>query len=305
MEVQASPAEWPELKEVLGACQVRCRRPEGADALERSTTGRLPEWPNNNCAPLAHAVPGTSEQRRQEFLTTRPGDAEDLHGQRVQKMMAEATRSDGVWVWDATGWPQPGKASVGVARPDAGTLGKVGQCQRAVTWCDPAAQATWPVAVRLDGPNAWAADAKRRQRAHVPPQVPVQPTPELARSRLEHARGWRGPQPCVGADADEGANPHVLAGLEARQDRAGVGVRADFRGSPQRQATSPLPRADQRLQRLPRWPWRTIRWRQGPKGGRRQKFVARRCWRVTRNGQRPIGWLRGERATRGQPEERP
>jgi len=63
-------------------------------------------------------------------------------------------------------------------------------------------------------------------------------------------------------------------------------------------------RADQRLHTVPRWQWRTIRWRRGTQGWRRKKFVAVRCWRVTSAGQRQVGWLRGERATRGQPEER-
>jgi hypothetical protein len=35
MDVHASPAELPELKEFLGAFRVGFRRPEGADALER------------------------------------------------------------------------------------------------------------------------------------------------------------------------------------------------------------------------------------------------------------------------------
>jgi SRSO17 transposase len=32
--------------------------------------------------------------------------------------------------------------------------------------------------------------------------------------------------------------------------------------------------------------------------------VAVRCWRLTSDGQRHVGWLLGERVTRGQPEER-
>ena len=43
MDVHASLAEWPALQEVLGAFQVRFRRPEGREALERYTTGLLPE----------------------------------------------------------------------------------------------------------------------------------------------------------------------------------------------------------------------------------------------------------------------
>jgi hypothetical protein len=67
---------------------------------------------------------------------------------------------------------------------------------------------------------------------------------------------------------------------------------------------SPTPQADHRLQTLPRWPWRTTRWRQGATGWRRQTCVAGRSWRVTSDGQRHVGWLVGEGATRGQPEER-
>jgi hypothetical protein len=69
MDVHASPAELPELKEFLGAFRVRFRRSEGTEALERYTTGLLTELPNKNCDTMAQAVPGTSEQRLQEFLT--------------------------------------------------------------------------------------------------------------------------------------------------------------------------------------------------------------------------------------------
>jgi len=116
MDVHASPAELSELKEFLGAFRGRCRRPEGADALERYTTGLLTELPNKNCDTMAQAVPGTSEQRLQEFLTNIQWDDEDLNRQRVDKMVAEATLGDGVLVWDDTGLPKQGKASVGVAR---------------------------------------------------------------------------------------------------------------------------------------------------------------------------------------------
>ena len=68
MDVQASPAALPELKDFLGAFQVRFRRSEGGQTLERYMTGLLTELPNKNCDTMAQAVPGTSEQRLQEFL---------------------------------------------------------------------------------------------------------------------------------------------------------------------------------------------------------------------------------------------
>jgi SRSO17 transposase len=63
-------------------------------------------------------------------------------------------------------------------------------------------------------------------------------------------------------------------------------------------------RADEWLQTVPRWQWRTIRWRRGTKGWLRKKFVVVRGWRVTSDGPRHLGWLVGERAPRGQLEER-
>jgi SRSO17 transposase len=90
----------------LGAFQVRCRRPEGRQALERYTTGLLTELPNKNGDTMAQAIPGTSAQRRQEFLTNMPWDEEDLNRQRIQKMVAEATLGDGVLVLDDTDFPK-------------------------------------------------------------------------------------------------------------------------------------------------------------------------------------------------------
>jgi SRSO17 transposase len=145
MDVHASPDELPELQEWLGSFQVRFRRPEGADALERYTTGLLTELPNKNCKTIAQAVPGTREQRLQEFLTNMPWDEDDLSGQRVHKMVAAATLGEGVLGLDDTGFPKQGTASVGVARQYSGTLGTVGRCQLAVTRGDTDPQATWPV----------------------------------------------------------------------------------------------------------------------------------------------------------------
>jgi SRSO17 transposase len=304
LDVQASPAELPEWHELLAAFQVRFRRPEGAKALERYTTGLLTELPDQNWDTLAQAVPGTSQQRLQEFLTKRPWEEEALNDQRVQQMIDDTTLGAGVLVVEDTGFPKQGQASVGVARQYSGPLGKVGHCQIAVTCCDTAPQASWPVAVRLYLPQSWADAPDRRRQARVPTEVTFPTTPEIALRLLDQARAWGVRYRCVVADADDGDNPNCLAGLERRQARYVVGRRADFRTSHQRRATSPVPRADRRRQALPRRQWRTVRWRHGTQGWWRKKFVAIRCWRVTSDGQRPVGWLLGERPTRGQPEER-
>jgi SRSO17 transposase len=206
MDVHASPATLPELQAFLGSFQVRFRRPEGREALERYTTGLLTELPNKNGDTLAQAVPGTSAQQLQEFLTNMQWDEEDLNQQRVQKMIAEATEGDGVVVIDDTGFAKQGTASVGGERQYAGTLGKVGNCQVAVTCCYADRRATWPVAVRLYLPKTWADNSERREQARVPAAVTFQTKPEIALALVDQARAWGVPHRCLVADADYGAH---------------------------------------------------------------------------------------------------
>jgi SRSO17 transposase len=180
MDLPASPAELPEVQAFLGAFQVRFRRPEGRQALERDTPGLLTELPHKNGDTIAQAVPGTRAQRLQEFLTNMPWDEEDLNRQRVQQMSAEAVVGAGVLILDDTGFPKQGKASVGVARQYSGTLGQVGHCQIAVTWCYADPQATWPLEAQLSLPKPWAQDPARRRQARVPAAVAFQTKPAIA-----------------------------------------------------------------------------------------------------------------------------
>ncbi len=303
MDIHASPASLPELDEFLATFQVRFRRPEGKAALERYLTGLLTELPNKNCDTMAEAVPGTNEQRLQEFLTNMQWDEQDLNRQRVAKMIAEATVGHGVLLCDDTGFAKQGKASVGVARQYSGTLGKVGNCQVGVTCCYSDPQASWPVAVRLYLPQEWTDDPERLRRARVPADVPFQTKPQIALALLDQARVWGVPHRCVVADADYGDNPHFLAGLERRNERYVVAVRSAFQVRTKCWDAPQVQRVDQVLSAVPRRQWRTIRWRHGSKGWLHKKFVAVRAWRITAEGETRIGWLLGERAARGQPEE--
>ena len=148
----------------------------------------------------------------------------------------------------------------------------MGNGQIAVTCCDREPQATWPAAVRWSQPKTWAYDPQRRQPTRVPEEIPLRTTPEMALLRLAQARAWAGP------------HRGVVAGLEARQSPSVVAGRTDFAVRLRHGATSRLWRADEGLQTVPRWQWRTMRWRQGPTGGWRQQVVAVRCWRVTSAG---------------------
>jgi hypothetical protein len=74
LDVHASPTALLELDEFLSAFKVRFRRQEGKAALEGSLTELLTKMLSKTCDTMAKAVPGTSEQRLQAFLTNMPWD---------------------------------------------------------------------------------------------------------------------------------------------------------------------------------------------------------------------------------------
>jgi hypothetical protein len=57
MDVHASPDELPPLQEFLGSLQVRCRRPEAAETLERSSPGCSRSCPTNTVIPSLKPSP--------------------------------------------------------------------------------------------------------------------------------------------------------------------------------------------------------------------------------------------------------
>jgi SRSO17 transposase len=294
----------PELAEFLAPFRIHFKRSEGPQALERYLTGLLTEHPNKNCDTIAQVVPATSEQRLQGLLTAMAWDEDGLNRQRVGRLLTLPTEGDGVLIFDDTGFAKQGRCSVGVARQYSGTLGKTANCQVAVNCHYAERTIAWPVATRLYLHESWASDRERRRKAKVPEDVGFQTKPAIALALLDRARAWGVPYACVVADADYGDNPNFLAGLDERRARYVVAVRRDFAVATHRRGTESSQRAETLLEALPGSAWRTIRWREGSKDWLRGRFAAVRCWRVTSDGRRHIGWLIGEREAPGQDKRR-
>jgi SRSO17 transposase len=149
-------------------------------------------------------------------------------------------------------------------------------------------------------PQAWADDAARRKRAHVPEAVTFQTKAGIALALLDEAKAGRVEHACVTCDADYGDNPNFLNGLEKRGERHVVAVRANFSVTLGRGKDSTVERADEVLAVQPRQAWQTIAWSEGAPGWWRAKFLALRGWRVDGEGTRHVGWLIGQRPGRGQ-----
>ncbi len=288
----------PELTEFLKPFQVHFARSQGRHALDRYLTGLLTEPPNQNCNTRAEIVPGTTEQRLQGLLTTTAWDEEDLHDQRIERMLEQPSEGDAVLIFDDTGFPNPGKCSVGVARQDSGTLGKLGNCQITVNCHYAERTCAWPVATRLYLPEDWAQDAARREKARGPKEITVPTQPAIALDLLDQANAlgvrWR----CVTCGADYGDNPNFLAGLEKRRERSIVAVRCDFAVALSRRGGAAR-RADAVIASMPARSGRTVAWREGSQGWLRGRLVAVRTFRVSSSGRRKVGGRIGEGTAEG------
>ena len=212
MDVPARPAALPEWQECVGAFQVRCRRPEGREAPERSTTGLPTAWPHKPGDTLAQAVPGTRAPRVQACLTNMHWDEEDLNRPRVQRMVVEVTRGDGVLGCAETGFPQHGRDSVGGERQYAGTVGNVATARG---WC--------PAAIPLPRPpGRWRSGCTcRRPGLMRPSGGRRRGCPQRSRGRPRRRSRWPcsirrgrgGPASLRGGRCRRWGDPELPAGL--------------------------------------------------------------------------------------------
>jgi len=105
---------------------------------------------------------------------------------------------------DDTGFEKKGEHSVGVQRQYSGTLGKVGNCQIAVSLHGVSDDFSACLSARLYLPESWAQDAERMQRADVPTGTAFQTKAQIALDLLRAAKTIGAPKRPVVADAGFG-----------------------------------------------------------------------------------------------------
>ncbi|MCR4412978.1 MAG: transposase [Thermoguttaceae bacterium] len=122
----------------------------------------------------------------QRFVTVSPWEAQRVQ-QEIQAVFNEefvptARQSPigTVGVIDGSGFVKRGTASVGVARQWCGRVGKKENCQVGVFLLGVTPAGCVLLDHQLYLPEAWAADAERRAKTRVPPELPFQTKPEIA-----------------------------------------------------------------------------------------------------------------------------
>jgi SRSO17 transposase len=206
--------------EVFGPLPRVDQRDKGASYLR----GLLLDGRRKSMQPMAERL-GMDHQRLQQFITSSTWDAGQVRGRLAAR--AVAALAPEAWVVDDTGFVKDGSTSPGVARQYSGTLGKVGNCQVAVSVHAASDMVSCPLSWRLFLPTAWdpayAADeaamaevTARRERCRIPAGEVHRPKWQLALEMMDELAGWGHTPPVVVADAGYGDNAHFRAAISER-----------------------------------------------------------------------------------------
>jgi SRSO17 transposase len=128
------------------------------------------------------------------------------------------------WIIDDTGFPKKGHHSVGVARQYCGQLGKIANCQVAVSLSLATHQASLPIAYRLYLPKDWVDDPVRRAEAKVPEEVVFQTKPEIALQQIRQALADGVPQAVILMDPGYCCDGKLRAGISELGQTYSAGI---------------------------------------------------------------------------------
>jgi SRSO17 transposase len=226
-------------------------------------------------------------QALQHFITHSPWEAARVWTQ----LRAVVPLRAGILAIDDTGFPKQGTQSPGVHRQYCGALGKIGNCQVAVSSALIADGRTWPLAFDLYLPTSWTDDAARCATAGIPPTVRFREKWRIALAQVRTVLQAGFTITGVVVDADYGANAAFRAGLERLGLAYGVAIRgqATFAVADVPGTLSALALADS----APDAAWETVTWGPSPAGALTAEFCALRVRPTAGRGDR---WLLCERS---------
>jgi SRSO17 transposase len=261
-------------------------------------------------AMLARVTEPVSYQAFQHFITHAQWDAERVW-RRLLDILPERR---GVLILDGTSFPKQGVHSVGVARQYCGALGKIANCQVAVTAALWTGTRAWLLGALLYLPHAWIEDTDRRAAARIPSTASFQEKWRQALTLIRRARAAGLQLTAVVADAEFGDITAFRRMLHQWRLPYALGVSRHltvFRGTPAvyipRSSWTGRPRSQLVLLNdtkaitvralalaLPARAWRRVTWRNGTNRSWAARFAALRVtpaneWRNRRLA--PEIWL--------------
>jgi SRSO17 transposase len=264
--------------------------------------GLLLDGERKSIEPLAARVAGADVQALRQLVGQSPWAVEEVQRRLAHKVIDLLSEPE-VWIVDETAFPKAGEHSVGVARQYCGTLGKVANCQLAVSLHWSSAEASCPLLWRLYLPKSWLEDAPRAGEVKVPRGTVYRSQTDLALEVIDQALAWELPRLPVVADAYYGNDYDFRQGLRERQLPYAVQVEPTMvvwtedpnspRPLPQKPTGRPRkhpqpgdlpPVRDLRTvaEQLPASDWHSVTWRQGSRGPQRSRFAKLPVWAAHR-----------------------
>lgn len=292
-------------------------RVERRAALSSYVTGLLLDGERKSIEPIAaRLVDDPSEveamrQRLQQAVVVANWSDAEMFRRLASKFERELPSIEALVV-DDTGFAKKGVYSVGVARQYSGTLGRVDNCQVAVSLHLAGEAGSGCIAMRLYLPEEWTRDPARMKSAGVPDAVGFKTKWEIALKQIDDAIAVGVRKHLVLADAGYGDVGDFRAGLRKR----GLSYVVGINGSPVVWPPESKPRIPPRKpgkghpptryrddahppvtigELALRLKYRKVSWREGSKGWQSSRFAAVRIRTAHRHIQcRPPGqeeWL--------------
>ena len=179
-----------------------CRQ-EPDQHAQTSVRGLLSDLERKNVESIAYRF-GQDRLPLQRFMGWAPWDDAPLRQELTRQVAQQLGQAEGVLVFDPSGFPTSGSESVGVARQWCGRLGKVDNCQVAVSLGYVSGQGHTLVDMRLYLPKEWTNDKARLDKAHVPTdRRGYRSRPQLALDMLQE-RGAQLPHAWLAGDDERG-----------------------------------------------------------------------------------------------------
>jgi SRSO17 transposase len=292
MVMDTTHAKKERLKGFLDDILVTLGRSERRQWCDVYVRGLLAASGRKATASMATRVSDGNVQAMQQFIGQSPWQWEPLRKELAHRLV-EALRPVAAWIVDDTGFPKKGTHSVGVARQYSGTLGKVGNCQVAVSLHYATDDAAMPLDFALYLPEEWLEQEPRRE-AGIPQDVTFHSKWDLALTLIDRALAWEVPKGVITADAGYGNITEFRAALAERQLLYMVGIQNTTsvwvdagnlivpslgrRGRPRRRPLdtgNPMSVAEV-SQGLSQEHWQRVTWREGAKGPMMSRFAATR-----------------------------
>ena len=219
------------LREFLELVTTGMGRLERRQALGAYLRGLLLAGERKNIKAVAQRIAEAPEdaeayrQRMQQAVVVAQWDEDEVF-ERIYKEIRRRLSSVEALVIDDTGFAKKGRMSPCVQRQYSGTLGRVDNCQVAVSLHVAGDDIGACIGMRLFMPEAWADDEDRRKRAGIPEELEHRKKWEMALDMIDARAEWGLEGLVVLADAGYGECREFRRALDERELSYIVGIKS-------------------------------------------------------------------------------